>query len=161
VEACPEDAIRMDTGVLEFSAYSRDGMIYTKETLLALEPAGPDYPGLVALCSIDPITQVDHAHVRVAMPDDGILIVDGVFAFRPELKDYWDLRIWVDIDPELSIRRGIDRDSAREGTDTAEMLHRERYGVAEAIYITEADPVSAADIVIDNTDLDGPRIIRS
>jgi hypothetical protein len=32
----------MDTGILEFSAYSRAGMIYTKDTLLALEPAGPD-----------------------------------------------------------------------------------------------------------------------
>jgi len=42
VEACPEDAIRMDTGILEFSSYSRGGMIYTKEALLALEPAGPD-----------------------------------------------------------------------------------------------------------------------
>ena len=42
VEACPEDAIRMDTGILEFSSYSRNGMIYTKETLLALEPAGAD-----------------------------------------------------------------------------------------------------------------------
>jgi NADH-quinone oxidoreductase subunit I len=42
VEACPEDAIRMDTGILEFSSYSRAGMIYTKEVLLALEPAGPD-----------------------------------------------------------------------------------------------------------------------
>ncbi len=42
VEACPEDAIRMDTGILEFSSYSRQGMIYTKETLLAFEPAGPD-----------------------------------------------------------------------------------------------------------------------
>jgi len=42
VEACPEDAIRMDTGILEFSSYSRLGMIYTKEMLLALEPAGPD-----------------------------------------------------------------------------------------------------------------------
>jgi NADH-quinone oxidoreductase subunit I len=39
VEACPEDAIRMDTGILEFSSYSREGMIYTKEMLLALEPA--------------------------------------------------------------------------------------------------------------------------
>jgi NADH-quinone oxidoreductase subunit I len=39
VEACPEDAIRMDTGILEFSAYSREGMIYTMDTLLALEPA--------------------------------------------------------------------------------------------------------------------------
>jgi len=42
VEACPEDAIRMDTGILEFSSYSRRGMIYTKETLLALEPAAKD-----------------------------------------------------------------------------------------------------------------------
>jgi NADH-quinone oxidoreductase subunit I len=42
VEACPEDAIRMDTGILEFSAYDRRSMIYTKEALLALEPAGPD-----------------------------------------------------------------------------------------------------------------------
>ena len=42
VEACPEDAIRMDTGILEFSSYSRRGMIYTKEMLLSLEPVGPD-----------------------------------------------------------------------------------------------------------------------
>jgi len=42
VEACPEDAIRMDTGILEFSSYSRAGMVYTKEVLLSLEPAGPD-----------------------------------------------------------------------------------------------------------------------
>src|SRR6266540_3188266 len=41
-EVCPEDAIRMDTGILEFSSFSRGGMIYTKETLLALEPAGPN-----------------------------------------------------------------------------------------------------------------------
>ena len=39
VEACPEDAIRMDTGILEFSSYSRGGMIYSKEMLLSLEPA--------------------------------------------------------------------------------------------------------------------------
>ena len=42
VEACPEDAIRMDTGILEFSAFSREGMVYSKDVLLALEPAGPD-----------------------------------------------------------------------------------------------------------------------
>jgi NADH-quinone oxidoreductase subunit I len=42
VEACPEDAIRMDTGILEFSSYTRGGMVYTKEMLLSLEPAGPN-----------------------------------------------------------------------------------------------------------------------
>lgn len=34
VEACPEDAIRMDTGILEFSAYTREGMLYTIKDLL-------------------------------------------------------------------------------------------------------------------------------
>jgi len=42
VEACPEDAIRMDTGILEFSAYDRQSMVYTMDTLLALGPAGPN-----------------------------------------------------------------------------------------------------------------------
>jgi NADH-quinone oxidoreductase subunit I len=42
VEACPEDAIRMDTGIFEFAAYSRSAMVYTKDALLALEPAGPN-----------------------------------------------------------------------------------------------------------------------
>jgi NADH-quinone oxidoreductase subunit I len=38
VEACPEDAIRMDTGILEFSSYSREGMIYDLDKLLSLSP---------------------------------------------------------------------------------------------------------------------------
>jgi NADH-quinone oxidoreductase subunit I len=34
VEACPEDAIRMDTGIFEISAFSREGMIYHIKDLL-------------------------------------------------------------------------------------------------------------------------------
>ncbi len=34
VEACPEDAIRMDTGILEFAAYSREEMILHINQLL-------------------------------------------------------------------------------------------------------------------------------
>jgi NADH-quinone oxidoreductase subunit I len=34
VEACPEDAIRMDTGVVEMATYTREGMIYRMDQLL-------------------------------------------------------------------------------------------------------------------------------
>jgi NADH-quinone oxidoreductase subunit I len=34
VEACPEDAIRMDTGIVELASYTREGMIYRKDQLL-------------------------------------------------------------------------------------------------------------------------------
>jgi NADH-quinone oxidoreductase subunit I len=35
VEACPEDAIRMDTGIVELAAYTREGMIYRMNQLLS------------------------------------------------------------------------------------------------------------------------------
>ena len=38
VEACPEDAIRMDTGILELSNLSRNGMMLDMRTMLALQP---------------------------------------------------------------------------------------------------------------------------
>ena len=34
VEACPEDAIRMDTGIVELASYTREGMIYRLDQLL-------------------------------------------------------------------------------------------------------------------------------
>jgi NADH-quinone oxidoreductase subunit I len=38
VEACPEDAIRMDTGILEISNLTRKGMMLDMPTMLKLEP---------------------------------------------------------------------------------------------------------------------------
>ncbi len=38
VEVCPEDAIRMDTHVLDIAAYSRKEMIYDMNRLLNLDP---------------------------------------------------------------------------------------------------------------------------
>jgi NADH-quinone oxidoreductase subunit I len=35
VEACPVDAIRMDTGIVELAAYTREGMIYRMNQLLS------------------------------------------------------------------------------------------------------------------------------
>lgn len=128
---------------------------------LLLDPAATDGSGVVALCSIDPLTQVDHHEATMAMPPDGILVVDGVFAFRPELDDAWDLRIWLDVDPERSVRRGRDRDAELEGdADAAEAMHRDRYLPAELLYIDEVDPASFVDVLVDNRSFDRPRLLR-
>jgi len=34
VEACPEDAIRMDTGIVELASYTREGMMFRMDQLL-------------------------------------------------------------------------------------------------------------------------------
>jgi uridine kinase len=99
--------------------------------------------------------------VKSALPDNGVLVVDGVFAYRPEINAYWDLRIWVEITAELSVRRGVERDAEAAGSaQEAEVLHCDRYLAGELLYITEVDPRSLADVIVDNTDIEHPRLIR-
>jgi uridine kinase len=88
-----------------------------------------------------------------------VLVVDGVFAFRPEINDYWDFRIWINVDPETSVRRGGERDQCWAGSE-AETLHRTRYLPAERLYLAEVDPLKLVDVVIDNTDFSRPRLLR-
>lgn len=140
--------------------YYRNAPDFESARGLLLEPAGPLGSGMVALCGHDPLTGIDHRHVMVSAPHDAVLIVDSVFAMRPEYDEYWDFRIWLDVPAELSLERGIDRDAESEGRAEAELLHRDRYHESERIYISEVDPMSRADVVIDNADFVNPRLIR-
>jgi uridine kinase len=146
---------------LSGQGYYRNAFDRDAARRLLLQPADPQADGLVALCSIDPLTQVDHSRVKSVMPADGVLIVDGVFACHPYLNAFWDLRVWVEIDAELSVRRGTERDAGLEGgVREAEALHRDRYLASEDLYIAEVDPRSFVEVVVDNTDLERPRLLR-
>lgn len=140
--------------------YYRNAYDFASARTLLLEPAGPDGSGRVVLCARDPLTGEDHRGVTVIAPANAVLIVDSVFAFRPEYDDLWDYRIWLDVDPRESLARGVARDTVAEGgADAAERLHRDRYHAAESIYVAEVDPVSRCDVAIDNCDFAAPRII--
>jgi uridine kinase len=66
---------------------------------------------------------------------DAILIVDGVFLNRPELAGLWNYSVWLDADPV--------------GEDFAT--------AADAVYVAEAGPRTAAVAIIDNRDPEHPR----
>lgn len=137
--------------------YYRNAFDYPAAVRLLLEPAGPDGSGQVVLCAIDPLTQIDHSAVVTAAAPDAVLVVDGVFAFRPEIDAHWDYRIWLHIEPELSIHRGGVRDQSWAGSE-AESIHRNRYLVAEQIYLAEEHPLRRVDVVVDNSTFDAPVI---
>ena len=128
---------------------------------LLLRPAGSEGSGSVVLCAFDPLTGVDCRDVYVEAPENSILLVDSMFAFRSEYNDFWDFRIWLDIPAALSLSRGIERDKESEGLAEAESVHRHRYHEAEKLYLTEVNPLSLADLVIDNIDYEKPTIIGS
>lgn len=139
--------------------YYRNAFDYPAVVRLLLAPCAQSGSGRCVLCMIDPLTQVDHSSVVVEAAANAVLVVDGVFAFRPEVDAHWDFRVWLAVDEETSVRRGAARDQDWAGSD-AETIHRDRYLPAERIYLAEADPVARADVVIDNTFFDRPRVLR-
>ncbi len=40
----------------------------------------------------------------------GIAIIEGVTALRPDLRDYWQVSVWVDCPRDVRLERGIERD---------------------------------------------------
>ncbi|MER5492227.1 uridine kinase [Streptomyces sp. NPDC002490] len=138
--------------------YYRNAYDYEAVRRLLLDPSRSPGATTCALCSIDPLTQRDHSAQTAPLGTDTVLVVDGVFAFRPEIDGYWDFRILLQVDAELSVRRGAERDREWAGAE-AESIHRDRYLVAGRAYFREVDPPSLADVVIDNSVFARPRVV--
>jgi uridine kinase len=94
-------------------------------------------------------------------PEDAILVADGVFLQRPELDALWDLRIWVAVGVQESLRRGVERDQVWVGSAAlAEELYRTKFLPGEQRYVREVSPADRADLVVDNQDPAAPRLYR-
>ncbi len=128
------------------AGYYRNAYDFESARELLLRPSGPDGTGGVVLCAHDPLTGQDHRQVVVLAPQDSVLIVDSVFAFRPEYDEFWDFRIRLEVDPAVAVERGVFRDQAREGAEDAARVHRERYGTAEELYASQVGPRERADV---------------
>jgi uridine kinase len=89
-----------------------------------------------------------------------VLLFEGVFLLRTELRDHWDLCVYLHISPAESLRRALVRDAALFGgaDATRERYHR-RYLPGQELYRRVADPLARADVVVDNEDPARPRVL--
>jgi uridine kinase len=127
-----------------------------------------DYDGLTQLLLIPLGSGGNRRFVTTNQPgapkwsaaNNAILIVDGVFLLRPELEPWWDYSIFVDISQELSLERGLARDTGVLG-DEAEVrrLYEERYLPGEATYLQRVNPRAKANVIADNTDPSEPLLV--
>jgi uridine kinase len=82
-----------------------------------------------------------------------VLLFDGVFLFRPELEDCWDLRIWVEVTFEVALSRAIRRDSEMFGGEAAvRERYRQRYIPGQRLYLGQCRPREQAHLIVDNND---------
>ena len=83
-------------------------------------------------------------------------IADGVFLHHPDLRDLWNLTIFLAVDRNVALERALARDES--WMENARDRYATRYVPGETRYLAEVDPESLADIVVDNTDPHRPRL---
>ena len=90
-------------------------------------------------------------------PCDAVLIFDGVFIHRPELRNYWNYSVYLYVSEEESLRRGVQRDPGE--ADEIKRKYLVRYIPGQRIYHEESEPMKYASIIVDNTEPDNPVIL--
>ena len=104
---------------------------------------------------------LDRFREHVLTVEAPVLVCDGVFLQRPELRDLWDLTIFVNCDLEVAAKRGAERNLFWfDSLDETHERYRVRYMPAQRRYIEEFRPHERADFVIENTVLREPQLKR-
>lgn len=140
--------------------YYHDARDLAAIVTLLLAPLGPGGDRRYRTASFDLEADQPIAQEPLLAPDDAILIVDGTFLQRPELRDAWDLTIFLQTSAEVAEQRAIGRDAAYQGgTEAARLLYAQRYRGAFALYDDLCAPEEIADVVLNNDDFERPTLL--
>lgn len=150
-------AERYARGRYSAEGYYRDARDLDTVVRLLLAPLGPDGDRRYCTASFDLEADVPLPLTFEVADPHAVLVVDGTFLQRPELKPWWDFTVFVETDEHIAERRGIARDALHMGDlELATRLFAERYRPAFELYVGEVDPVAEADAVLANNDVDNP-----
>jgi uridine kinase len=86
-----------------------------------------------------------------------VVIFEGIFLFRKELRSFLDYKIFIDIPFELAKTRAKIRDVPILGDGVLEKYDN-KYIPAQKKYLVKHPPEKFADLIIDNTDWEKPII---
>lgn len=87
---------------------------------------------------------------QIYIPKGEILILEGVFLQRKELKDYLDFTIYLDVEKEVRLKRVLKRDVYIGDAEEIKCKYEKRYFPAEDRYLMEYNPIGNADLVLRN-----------
>jgi uridine kinase len=139
--------------------FYRDSFDVDAVVRCVLAPLGPDGSRAIRRAAFDhrADAQVDMPSERV--PEDAVLLFDGIFLQQPVLRPHWDATVFLDVPFEVTVERSSRRDGMPNDVHAPE---HHRYIEGQRIYLGECRPSELAAMVVDNADVDHPavRVIR-
>ncbi|MSQ61420.1 MAG: hypothetical protein EXR43_02415 [Dehalococcoidia bacterium] len=150
-------AERYARGGLPPEGYYLGSFDYITFRTALLEPLGPGGGRRFRPRWFDRVNDVRfHNEPEQVAEDNAIALIDGLFLFRPELHDVWDVRVFVDADPSSRLERGVQRELRWSDLEAAAERYRVRYLPGGAIYARQVRPLEIAHLTVDNTELELP-----
>ncbi len=152
-------AVRYRRGRDDVAGYYHDSFDHAAMRRALLEPLGPggDLKYRAAQYDFRTESPVD-APIESADPG-AVLVFEGVFVLRPELRGHFDYRVYVDVDFDETTRRAMRRDADHFGSaDAVHERYTTRYVPGQRMHLDHAQPHRHAHAVIDNNDPQRPKI---
>lgn len=149
-------ATRYRLGQPSPEGYFLDSYDYDQLKAVLLDPISPGGTGRYRTAVFD---HRQDAPVRVpeaqAAPH-AILVFDGIFLHRPELRAHWDFFVFLQVRFDVSILRMAQRDGSSPDPHAAT---NHRYVAGQQIYLRTCTPQRHATITINNDDLAFPSVV--
>jgi uridine kinase len=149
-------ATRHARGRLSPEGFWLDSFDYAALRSRVLNPVGPGGSRLVRIASHDLATDGYVDPDPVAVADDTVVIVDGLFLHRPELAGAWDVTVFLAVPFEVTVARMVTRDGAPPDVDDPA---NRRYVEAQRHYLATCSPAHRATLVVENSDPADPRVV--
>jgi uridine kinase len=134
-----------------------DSFDYSRLHIDVLAPFGPGGDRRYRRASHDLASDVELRPSPSQAPPGAVLVIDGLFLHRDELVGQWDFSVWLDAPIAVTVARLAMRDGTPP--DPCHQSLR-RYVDGQRLYLALCDPAARADVVIDVTDPDRPRLAR-
>ena len=130
--------------------YLDDAYDYSHLSLRVLEPLRSAAVTEISYVSTDPETDdAVESHARVS--ERALVIVEGVLLFRGPMLDQFDLRIWVDVSFDESLRRAVMRPRDLHYYGDAESIvsrYESRFHPAQKIHAREDRPQLTSHVIV-------------
>jgi uridine kinase len=142
--------------------YYQDSFNHEAIVTHVLTPLGPHGNRNFKSASYDYRTDTSVDAEWEKAPTDAILLFDGIFLHRPELKDHWDFTVFVHADFSVMLDRACRRDLEKfQSVDRVRESFERRFIPGSQMYLEQEDPHKQAHCVVDNNDVFRPVLHRT
>ncbi|GMA16330.1 uridine kinase [Deinococcus metallilatus] len=152
-------AVRYRLGRTSPEGFYRDSYDYPGLRAALLDPLGPGGSRRYRTAIFDHATDAPVETPERVAAEGSILILDGLFLHRSELRDVWDDSVFLHVAFAVSVPRGAARGPGYGSPDLQAESNR-RYVEGNRLYFREAQPQRYAGVVVDNNDLEAPFIVE-